>query len=42
MSNKKIVIQEGTEVKGGLNPQPSTPRPAQPPRAQSPKQPPPK
>ncbi len=37
-SEKGIIIQEGTEVKGGLNAQPSTPRPSQPPKGQSPQQ----
>jgi hypothetical protein len=29
-------FSEGSEVKGGINPKPSTPRPSQPPKGQSP------
>lgn len=35
-SDGRIIIQEGTEVKGGLNPKPSAPRPSVPPKAQNP------
>jgi|GEM_PF-2336782 len=38
MANKSIKIKEGSEVKGGINPKPSTPRPSEPPKAQRPQQ----
>jgi hypothetical protein len=30
-----VKIKEGSEVKGGINPKPTTPRPSQPPKGQS-------
>jgi hypothetical protein len=35
---EKFIFIEGTEIKGGINSQPSTPRPSQPPKGQSPQQ----
>lgn len=38
---EKIIFTsiEGTQIKGGINPQPSTARPSEPPKGQSPHQP---
>jgi hypothetical protein len=38
MDDKSVKIKEGREVKGGVNPKPSTPRPSEPPKAQRPHQ----
>lgn len=38
MANKSVKFKEGSVVKGGINPKPSTPRPSEPPKAQRPQQ----